>query len=126
WLSGDPRNGVSPLTNPFPVRGDGTRFDAPVGSALGLMAKTGAGWTFIDANVPRARQQRWRVDLQRQIGANLVVSVGYAASYSNNVRTTKKLDALPQPYWAAGTARNDPVATNLNQNVPNPYYIGNF
>src|SRR5205823_5176334 len=126
WLSGDPRNGVSPLTNPFPARSDGTRFDTPVGSALGLMAKTGSGWTFLDTNVPRARQQRWRVDVQRQFGANIMVSVGYAGSYSNHVRSTKKLDALPQQYWATGNARNDPVATNLNQNVPNPFAIGNF
>ena len=126
WLSGDPRNGVSPLTNPFPVRGDGTRFDAPVASALGLMAKTGSGWTFLDTNVPRARQQRWRVDVQRQVVASIMVSVGYAGSYSVRVRSTKKLDALPQQYWATGNVRNDPVATNLNQNVPNPFAIGNF
>ena len=126
WLSGDPRNGVSPLTNPFPVRGDGTRFDPPVGSALGLMAKTGSGWTFLDTNVPRARQQRWRVDLQRQFGSSIVVSVGYAGSYSDNVRSTKKLDALPQQYWATGNVRNDAIATNLNQNVPNPFALGNF
>jgi hypothetical protein len=68
WLSGDPARGISPLTDPFPVRGDGTRFDPPVGSALGLLARAGTGWTFLDYDVLRARQQRWRVDVQRQIG----------------------------------------------------------
>jgi hypothetical protein len=126
WLSGDPHNGISPLTDPFPVRGDGTRFDAPVGSALGLMAKDGVGWTFYGRDFRRARQQRWRADVQRQFGANLMVSVGYAGSYSDNVRITRKLDALPQQYWATANVRNDAIATNLNQNVPNPYYIGNF
>jgi len=126
WLSGDPRNGVSPLSNHFPVRSDGTRFDTPVGSALGLMAKTGSGWTFLDANIPRARQQRWRVDVQRQIGSTMLVSVGYAGSYSDHVRTTKKLDSLPAQYWATGNVRNDAIATNLNQNVPNPFLLANF
>ena len=31
WLSGNPAAGVSPLADPFPVRADGTRFDAPAG-----------------------------------------------------------------------------------------------
>jgi hypothetical protein len=126
WLSGDPRNGVSPLTDPFPVRSDGTRFDTPVGSALALMARDGNGWTFYNHDFQRARQQRWRVDVQRQFGADLMVSVGYAGSYSDNVRITRKLDALPQQYWAAANVRNDAVASNLNQNVPNPFSIGNF
>jgi hypothetical protein len=42
------------------------------------------------------------------------------------VRINRKLDALPQQYWATANVRNDAIATNLNQNVPNPYYIGNF
>ena len=126
WLAGDPRNGISPLADPFPVRGDGTRFDQPVGNALGLMGKAGSGWTFLDYNVRRARQQRWRFDVQRQIGSTMLVEIAYAGSYSDNVRINRKRDVLPQQFWATGTTRNDAVATNMNQNVPNPYYIGNF
>ena len=46
WLAGDPRNGISPLTDPFPVRADGTRFDVPLRDALGSMARVGQGFTF--------------------------------------------------------------------------------
>jgi Carboxypeptidase regulatory-like domain len=126
WLSGDPRNGISPLTNPFPIRSDGTRFDAPVGNALGLLAKDGNGWTFIDPNFQRAREQRWRVDVQHQFGGNMMISVAYAGMHAGDIRITKRLDALPAQYWATGTTRNDAVATNLNQNVTNPFYIANF
>ena len=31
WASGNPRAGISPLVDPFPVRADGTRFVTPVG-----------------------------------------------------------------------------------------------
>lgn len=41
WLVGDPRNGISPLRDPFPVRADGTRFDVPVRDGLGSMAVAG-------------------------------------------------------------------------------------
>jgi hypothetical protein len=126
WLSGDPRNGVSPLTNPFPVRADGTRFDPPVGAALGLLARDGNGWTYLDPNYQRAREQRWRLEVQRQFGNKLVVSIGYAGMYASHVRLTRKLDYLPAQYWAFGTTRNNAVATNLNQNVVNPFYIANF
>jgi hypothetical protein len=126
WLAGDPRNGVSPLTNPFPVRSDGTRFDSPTGIALGLLARDGNGWTFLDPDFRRAREQRWRVDVQHQFGGNMMVSVGYAGMYADDVRINKKLDALPVQYWATGNTRNDAIATNLNQNVTNPFYIANF
>jgi hypothetical protein len=126
WNSGNPVAGISPLTDPFPIRSDGTRFDAPLGSAFGSMAKTGAGWTFIDPNFKRARQQRWRMDLQRQFGANTMVSVAYSGMYTTNLRITKPLAVLPVQYWALGTTRNNGVASNLNQNVVNPFYVGNF
>ena len=126
WLSGDPRAGVSPLTNPFPLRSDGTRFDPPVGSALGLLARDGNGWTFLDPNFQRAREQRWRLELQRQFGEKMVLSVAYAGMYASNVRLTRKLDALPAQYWNFGNTRNNTIATNLNQNVTNPFYIANF
>jgi hypothetical protein len=126
WQSGNPAAGVSPLTNPFPVRGDGTRFDTPVGSGLGLLAKTGSGWTFIDPNLQRAREQRWRVDMQHQFRGDMVVSVAYAGTYAGHIRINHKLDALPAQYWATGSVRNDAVATNLNQNVSNPFSIANF
>jgi hypothetical protein len=126
WLSGNPRGGVSPLTDPFPIRSDGTRFDPPVGSALGLLAKSGSGWTFLDPNFNRAREQRWRLEIQRQFGQKSVLSVAYAGMYANHVRLTKKLDSLPAQFWAYGNTRNNNIATNLNQNVTNPFYIANF
>jgi hypothetical protein len=126
WNSGNPAAGISPMTDPFPVRADGTRFDLPVGSALGLMSTAGTGWTFLDPNFKRAREQRWSVDVQRQFGANTVVSVAYWGTWIDNLRITRPLSALPGEYWATGNSRNNAVATNLNQNVPNPFYIGNF
>ncbi len=126
WLSGNPALGISPMTDPFPVRSDGTRFDAPVGSALGLMAKDGNGWTFLDPDFKRARVQRWRAEVQRQFGANMVISAAYTGMYASDLRITRTLSALPAQYWAMGTTRDNTIASNLNQNVPNPFYIGNF
>ncbi|MGH9633034.1 MAG: hypothetical protein ACRD7E_32425, partial [Bryobacteraceae bacterium] len=126
WLSGDPQAGVSPMVDPFPIRSDGTRFDVPVGAGQGLLARAGSGWEFLGPDVPRARQQRWRIDVQHQIGANMVVMVGYAGSFSNNDRIDRRLDFLPGEFWNHTEERNNALAGNLNQNVPNPFHIENF
>jgi carboxypeptidase family protein/TonB-dependent receptor-like protein len=126
WLSGNPQAGMSPLSDPFPVRADGTRFDRPVGAGQGLLARAGTGWGFFGETVPRARQQRWRIDAQRQLGNDMVVSIGYAGSFSDQIRVARRLDSLPGQFWNTTRERNATLAGNLNQNVPNPFRITNF
>ncbi len=126
WLVGDPRNGVSPMTDPFPLRSDGTRFDAPTRDALGLMARAGRGWSFLDFNREHARQRRWRASIQRQLSSNMVVEAAYAGSRSDRVAVPSPLSPLPEQYWASGLGRNDAIATNLNANVVNPFRLSNF
>ncbi len=126
WRVGDPRRGISPLTDPFPVRPDGTRFDAPVRNALGSMATVGSGWTFNSFNAKSARQQRWRVGVQQQLTANMVFEAAYAGSYTGRIAVAKTLSALPEQYWASGLVRNNAVATNMNANVANPFSLSNF
>ncbi|MES1257067.1 MAG: hypothetical protein ABUS51_01505, partial [Acidobacteriota bacterium] len=126
WLLGNPAAGVSPLTDPFPVRADGTRFDAAPGSSLGPMAPIGRGYTFAPYDRPHARQNRWRLDVQRQFGASMVLNVGYAGSYSDRLPINKSLSALPAQYWSYDKTINTAVAANLNANVANPYNIANF
>jgi hypothetical protein len=125
WLAGNPGDGVSPMSDPFPVRADGTRFDLPVQNKLGLMAKAGAGWTYNSFDPARPRVQRWRLSFERQFGANNVIDVAYAGSYIDRMPIAIKEDPLPQQFWASGQVRNDAIPTNLNANVTNPFYIGN-
>ncbi|HYP13587.1 MAG TPA: hypothetical protein VEQ63_06670, partial [Bryobacteraceae bacterium] len=101
-------------------------FDGPVGPDQGLLARGGLGWGFFGEEVPRPRQQRWRVDLQRQLGSNMSVGVGYAGSFGDQIRVARREDALPAEYWNHTTVRNNALATNMNQNVPNPFYAQNF
>ncbi len=71
WRVGDPRNGVSSLRDPFPVRPDGTRFDVPTRDALGLMARPGRGFSFVDYDWRHARTIRYRLGLQRQLSQHI-------------------------------------------------------
>lgn len=126
WLAGDPKNGISPLTNPFPVRSDGTRFDAPLKDALGSMARVGQGFTFTSFDRSHPRVQRWRAGVQRELSNNMMVEVAYWGQWADRISVTKRLDPLPEQFWATGNRRNNSIATELNRNVPNPFYIGNF
>ncbi len=126
FATGNPYAGISPLSDPFPVRADGTRFNAPVRDGLGAMAIAGRGFSYIPQDMQHSRQQRWRVGVQRQLGVANLVEVAYAGSYSDKVYISKTLQPLPQQYWATGSTRNDTIASNLNANVANPFYIANF
>ncbi len=126
WLVGNPASGTSPLTDPFPILSNGQREVQPAGSSLGLMAVVGKSFTFVPYELPHARQIRWRLDVQRQIGRTMLLDVAYAGSYSDHIPISQTLSALPAQYWSFATTRNNTVANTLNANVTNPYSIGNF
>jgi len=126
WLAGDPRRGISPLADPFPVRPDGTRFDEPPRDTLGLMARAGRGWTYTNFGQRHSRQQRGRIGIQRQLGNDWLIDAAYAISYSDRIPITRSLSFLPESFWADGLRRNDALANNLNANVTNPFMISNF
>ena len=126
WLAGNPAAGVSPLTDPFPVRSDGTRYDLPFGNSLGSSYQAGRGFGFTPYGREHARVDKWRAGVQRQITGNILVEVSYWGQYAGNIGISKKLDFLPAALWNNGYTRNNALATALNANVTNPFYINNF
>jgi hypothetical protein len=117
--------GGSPLNNPFPVRADGTRFNAPYGNALGLVAYAGQSLTFTSRDFSPAWEQRWRVSVQRTLTRDLVVDLSYNGAYSK-IPVNQPVNYVPQQYWATGNTRNATADDNLNQNVANPFNIKNL
>ena len=126
WNAGNPAAGISPLTDPFPVRSDGTRFDTPLRNALGAMARVGQGFTFTDFNRRHPRVQRWRVGIQRELSRNMMIEAAYWGQWADRVNVTTRLDPLPAQYWATGNVRNNAIANELNRNVTNPFLLANF
>jgi hypothetical protein len=126
WLAGNPGAGVSPLADPFPVRSDGTRFDAPLGNALGAMYIAGGGFGYTSYNRKHPREQQWRVGLQRQLSPNMSVEVFYWGMWGDHLAVSQNQQALPAQYWNTTMVRNNTIASNLNQNVANPFNINNF
>jgi hypothetical protein len=126
FVSGNPKQGITPLVDPFPVRADGTRFDDPTGNLLGSMTKAGSGWTFTDPNLKHPRQQRGGLSVQKQIGKNDLLDVAYSGAHSDHLGISMPLQPLPSQYWAHGNTRDNAVATAMNLAVTNPFNINNY
>jgi hypothetical protein len=126
WNAGNPAAGISPVTDPFPIRSDGTRFDVPLKAALGPMARVGQGFTYNRFDRSHARVQRWRFGLQRELSGNTLLEAAYWGQWGDRLGVTSRLDYLPEQYWATGLVRNNALATESNRQVTNPFYIGNF
>jgi hypothetical protein len=126
WNAGNPAAGISPLTDPFPVRADGTRFDVPPQASLGSMARVNQGFNFNDFNWRHPRVQRWRFGIQRELSSNMLVEVAYWGQWGNRIGVSTRLDYLPEQHWATGNTRNNALATANNRQVANPFRITNF
>jgi hypothetical protein len=126
WALGDPKNGVLPLANPFPVRADGTRHENVFGNALGLDTMVGRAFTAENLERVHSRVQRWRVGWQRELNRRTAIEVAYAGSYADRQGMQIRQDYLPEQYWSSANVRDTSANDLLTQNVPNPFYIANF
>ena len=129
FFLGNPYTGQLGISDPFPIRADGTRFDEPTGSSLGIDTIAGSGYTIQNQNHEHARQQRWRFAVQRELARNLSVEVAYDGSYSDQHRVEHPT-GLPASAgtWIPGSlnARDAATQTLLTSNVTNPYTLANF
>ena len=126
WLLGNPRAGILPISNPFPVRANGERFEDPIADALGANAIVGNPFTWENSNRKHARVQRWRVGVQREFFGNTSVEVAYSGQYADNVDRTIAGSYIPESYYVGGNVRDASAQTLLQQQVTNPFFIGNF
>ena len=126
WLLGDPKNGVSPLSNPFPVRLTGSRFETPLGNSLGGDILLGSAYTPENTNREHPRVQRVRFGVQRELIKNTSVEVAYDGAFGDRLGFTLAQSYVPEQYYATGNVRDTTQQTLMQGNVTNPYNINNF
>ena len=54
------------------------------------------------------------------------VEVFYWGMWGDHLAVSQNQQALPAQYWNTTLVRNNTIASNLNQNVSNPFNINNF
>jgi hypothetical protein len=127
FLLGNPKNGILPIVDPFPVRAStGTRYDTVLGDALGVDTMIGRQYSAENPNRKHARVQRWRLSWQREIASRTAVEVAYAGSYADRQGISIRQDFLPEQYWNSSNFRDTSANDYLTANVPNPFHISNF
>lgn len=115
----------TPLNDPFPAtRAGGARFDEPFGNSLGSLIRVGRGFTTgaRPYEFTPARQQRWRFAIQRELTSNMVIEASYNGSFANYY-IERRVDYLPQQYWATGMTRRQDIDDYLNANITNPFRL---
>ena len=126
WNFGYFSNNNSPMSDPFPVRADGSRFDIAYGNSMGINTFVGSDLEFMNPTYIPTRVQRWRLNVERELRGDMVVSAAYAGSAGSHIPVGVNLRPLPEQYWASGNARNNTIASDLAKTVSNPFYITNF
>jgi len=112
--------------DPFPVKLDGSRFDAPIGDTLGVNTTIGANIGADNLNREHSRQQRWRASVQRELLRNLTIEIAYSGSYSDKLGMSIRQDYLPEEFWNGDNTRNTTANAFLTAQVANPFRITNF
>jgi hypothetical protein len=124
WAGGaDPANGISPMADPFPIQSNGNRFDVSTSGALGADTQVGRSYSYNDWATKRAKQYRWRLGMQRQLGRLNVISVTYAGSYSTDNYVDLDLNPVPSQYWWNGNSRNSTLSSYMDGGVTNPFRL---
>ncbi len=124
---GNPRSGILPLTDPFPVRATtGSRYENVLGNVLGVDTMVGQAFNAENPNRQHARVQRWRLAWQREIASRTALEVAYSGSYADRQSISIRQDYLPEEYWSGANFRDTSANNFLTTNVPNPFYIANF
>ena len=127
FVLGDPRNGILPLANPFPLRAaTGSRYELPLGNRLGFDTMLGRAFNAENANRVHSRVQRWRLSWQREIGNRTALEIAYSGSYADRQGMSIKQDYLPEQFWSSANVRDTSANDFLTANVPNPFAIANF
>jgi hypothetical protein len=115
------------MFDPFPVRLDGSRFETPVGASLGYDSVLGTNYSPENQLREHARQQRWRVSVQREVARNLGIEIAYNGSYSDRIGRSIRQDYLPEAYWNDSNERNATANAFLTANVSgHPFRLQNF
>ena len=98
------------LSNPFP-----NGLVKPTGNTLGLLTGAGGDISFVDPNKGAPRVQQYSADLQTEVGAHMMLSIGYAGLTGTNLSwgNSININQLDPKYQG--------LVADTAKAVPNPF-----
>lgn len=105
----------STLANPFP-----NGIEQPTGNRAGLATFLGRSVSFVNSNLKSQYSARWQLAVQRELGKNSVLEVGYMANKAVRLPVDYQAWGLPVQYLSTSAERDQATINNLTSNVANP------
>ncbi len=104
------------LANPFP-----TGILPPVGNSLGADTFLGQTVRTVDRKLGSPQTWRWNFNIQKTVGKNSVIEIGYIGSNATRIPETRDLNYVPYQYLSTSPTRDQANITRLTTIVPNPF-----
>ncbi|MBM3735637.1 MAG: TonB-dependent receptor [Acidobacteria bacterium] len=104
------------FANPYPAG-----LLAAPGASGGLTTYLGLAPGFFLPERRSGYMQRWGFSVQRQVGTNWLVELGYTGNRGNKLGLVRDYNALPLQYLSRSTERDLDTINALSRNVPNPF-----
>ena len=105
------------FANPYPAG-----IQTPLGSALGINSNLGNSISFYTHNITNPYSVRWNVDVQHQIGKDMMIQVGYVGNKQVHGTVSNAISSTPLiPYLSRSPFRDQATINALALLVPNPF-----
>ena len=105
------------LDNPFP-----TGLQQPTGSTAGPGTFLGQGITFFNPHPQNPYSIRWNFDIQRQLGKDMVVEIGYTGNHAVHLPLDRRHERMfRRSIFSTSFFRDQPVIDRNSANVANPF-----
>ena len=107
---------VATLGNPFPGG-----ILQPVGAARGVDTFLGQNVTYTQEKIGQPRTWRWNFNIQRTLGNNTVIEVGYIGSQASHLPLNRDLNFIPRSLLSTTGVRDQGNIDRLTAVVANPF-----
>jgi hypothetical protein len=105
------------LSNPFP-----TGILQPVGNRDGINTFLGQSVRYVNPKLARSYTNRWNFNIQRELGKNLLLELGYMGSTADGLPIDREnYNAVPEQYLSTSLTRDQATIDRLTALVPNPF-----
>ncbi len=104
------------FANPFP-----TGILQPVGSSQGINTFLGQTARYVTPKLGRSYTARWNFNIQRELGKNLLMEMGYIGSEARGLAIDRELNFVPEQYLSTSPTRDQATIDRLTALVPNPF-----
>ncbi|HEU0124270.1 MAG TPA: carboxypeptidase regulatory-like domain-containing protein [Bryobacteraceae bacterium] len=103
------------FTNPFP-----SGILQPVGAANGVNTFLGQSVRYNSGELNQPITHRWNFNIQRELGKNMLLELGYMGSKVKSLLVTRQLNYVPEQYLSTSPVRDQATINQLTAVVSNP------